>query len=205
MQKRKSHKLSDDQLAEELLRRRDESIHWKGRPSSLVIEKGDPTVVFSLRLTVDELEYLRERASTQGMTVSAVIRNAVFGSVTPAVNNASYTYNLPFGSEALCINGVHGYAAVVSTTILPSMQMTALDISTSITGTGGVYGCGATLNEGIAGSTYLLNENVWWAGYSGGAIIEGSKNVICLSTSTSEKEQPFLRSPAVSSKTGSEL
>ncbi len=100
MRKRQSQRLSDDALADELVRRRGASIDWSGGPSNLTVVQGTGSVVFSLRLTVDELEALRERAINQHVTVSEIIRGALFVQSTNEVQtNTSSTVIFNSGSS----------------------------------------------------------------------------------------------------------
>jgi hypothetical protein len=68
---------SDQELIEEIERNQDATEGWDSGPIRATVRRGS-TVVFSLRLSADELEVLRDRAVTRNMTVSDVIREAVF-------------------------------------------------------------------------------------------------------------------------------
>jgi hypothetical protein len=78
MRRRKTLRLkSDEQLAEEIEQHRGDTKGWDQGPDRAIVRKGS-TVVFSLRLSAEELETLRDRAAARQMTVSDVIREAVF-------------------------------------------------------------------------------------------------------------------------------
>lgn len=81
MSKRKLERInkprSDQELAEEIELHRDDTRGWDSGPNRATVRKGS-SVVFSLRLSVEELEVLRDRAEAHQMTVSEVIREAVF-------------------------------------------------------------------------------------------------------------------------------
>lgn len=76
--RRRQSLLSDAALANALILKRSKSIDWDHSPSRLSFAKGGASIMFSFRLTVDEIELLRERASEQNVSISDLIRNALF-------------------------------------------------------------------------------------------------------------------------------
>lgn len=76
-QKKPSGKRSQKSLADEIQKRKGDTSGWSNGPASVAFRKGDG-VVFSLRLSADELEEIRDRARARGMSVSELIRRALF-------------------------------------------------------------------------------------------------------------------------------
>lgn len=66
-------------LADKIQTRKGDTAGWSKGPANLRFRKSD-SVVFSLRLTVDELEDIRDRARQQGIGVSELVRSTLFPS-----------------------------------------------------------------------------------------------------------------------------
>lgn len=110
---------SNQELAENIERNRDNTEGWDSGPSQATVRKGS-TVVFSLRLSADELEVLRDRAATRQITVSEVIRDAVFAN---AISVSFSTGESVMGTGTLSAAGIGSgsmYGGVLSTTGLCS-------------------------------------------------------------------------------------
>ncbi|MBI2862492.1 MAG: ribbon-helix-helix protein, CopG family [Chloroflexi bacterium] len=67
---------NEEVLAEYFEQRRGKTSFWAKRPSRAKVRKGG-TVIFSMRLALEELELLRAQAAAQGVTVSELIRRAL--------------------------------------------------------------------------------------------------------------------------------
>lgn len=67
--------MGDNETAEFFEQRRGDMSLWEKEPSKADVRKGT-SVVFSFRLTTDELRGLREAAKQRGVNVSELIRSA---------------------------------------------------------------------------------------------------------------------------------
>jgi hypothetical protein len=76
-QKKASGKRSEKSLADEIQKRKGDTSGWSKGPANVALRKGDG-VVFSLRLSADELEEIRDRARAGRISVSELIRRALF-------------------------------------------------------------------------------------------------------------------------------
>lgn len=77
--KRATAKVTKKSIADKIQRRKGDVSGWARGPADLTFRKSD-SVVFSLRLTADELEEIRDRARAQGMGVSELVRRILFAS-----------------------------------------------------------------------------------------------------------------------------
>jgi hypothetical protein len=177
MREKKMSKINSDQeLAEEMERHHDDIRGWESGPSRATVRRG--TVVFSLRLSADELETLRDRAETHQMSVSDVIRQAVFANAIsvsiPPVSNAfigtgivlanSNTSGVIHGgyasNSAVCASGPFPQMSIgtwnnviVTTCATPDATYTGSQIDNTVT-CGAQYWCSPGMNEDFHQNTF---------------------------------------------------
>lgn len=106
---------------------RNDTTGWEYGPSSADIHKGS-TVVFSLRLSADELELLRDRATAWNMPVSDVIKGAVFnaanGSCCLGSTSTLSGESINGTTHSFCVGGSASFTCVSNGHSIPSDYQT---------------------------------------------------------------------------------